>query len=72
MKRVDAWNREDELNAMLPLLPHELFGPQDCGGCLVVDVGEDGKAVFVCYECAAVIQSDDVDRVMLERYAGEA
>jgi hypothetical protein len=57
--------REDELNAMLPLLLQESFGAQ-CDGCLVIEV-DDGKADLVCVECGAAISGDYIERVAYPR-----
>lgn len=47
----------------LPIIPHEEFGAECCG-CLVEIVGETTE--YRCNECGAVIQPDEVQRVVME------
>jgi hypothetical protein len=57
-----------DINDRLPIVPHQLFGADDCCGCLVVDVRGD-QAVILCNEGEVVIRTvppADVERVMAE------
>jgi hypothetical protein len=49
----DDADREQEPNAMLPIIAHTWVGVERCG-CIIVKV-EDGQARYVCNECSAAL-----------------
>ena len=54
-------NRTDDLNARLPIVPHETLGA-DCCGCLFIDLAGD-LAKIVCNECGVVVRALPVGEV---------